>query len=89
MERREQHTQKTMCDRIDTQLFMSSRNSLGFQPGLNPELYTQFVCGNEASLVGVNEYRLPMLHCSLERRGIARGYAVKPLPRIHRGYASA
>jgi hypothetical protein len=25
MERREQHTQKTMCDRIDTQLFMSSR----------------------------------------------------------------
>ena len=24
MERREQHTQKTLCDHIDTQLFMSS-----------------------------------------------------------------
>jgi hypothetical protein len=30
----------------------------GWSPGFNPELYTQFVGGNKASLDGVNEYRL-------------------------------
>jgi hypothetical protein len=30
----------------------------GFNPELNPGLYTQFVGGNKASLDSVNEYRL-------------------------------
>jgi hypothetical protein len=29
-----------------------------------------------------------MLHCSSERRAIARGHAIKPSPRTHRGDAA-
>jgi hypothetical protein len=62
----------------------------GFNSELNFELYTQFVGGNKhRSVVSMNTGWKPMLHCSSERRAIARGHAVKPSPRTRRGDATA
>jgi hypothetical protein len=61
-----------------------------FNPELNPELCTQFVGGNKASLDGVNEYRLEAYATLLFGASSDSSRSCsKPSLRTHRGDATA